>query len=376
MKYVDEFRQADACQRVLERIKQRASRRWTIMEVCGGQTHGLLQFGIDQALQGTVELLHGPGCPVCVTPLELIDLAVELSQRENVLLTSFGDMLRVPGSRESLVAVRARGGRVRAVYSPSDAVDIARRDRQTQVVFFAVGFETTAPATALAVQQAHALGLENFSLLVSHVQVLPAMEMLVASPNHGIDGFLAAGHVCSIAGYEEYVEFTARHQLPVVVTGFEPLDLLAGIEQCVGHLESGDAIVTNAYSRSVTAQGNRQAKQLVESIYEPCDRCWRGLDLVKGGGLRLRPLWRQYDAETRFAPASLPVLECSECRSGEVLAGRIKPTDCEQFGSTCTPESPLGAPMVSSEGACAAYYRFAASQPVKKKETAPCPTSE
>ena len=375
MKFVDEFRQADACQRLLERIRQSASRRWTIMEVCGGQTHGLLQFGIDQALQGTVEMIHGPGCPVCVTPLELIDLAVELAQRENVLLTSFGDMLRVPGSRESLAAVRARGGRVRSVYSPSDAVEIARQDRETQVVFFAVGFETTAPATALAVQQAHALGLKNFSLLVSHVRVLPAMEMLVYSADHGIDGFLAAGHVCSIAGYDEYVEFTNRHRLPVVVTGFEPLDLLAGIEQCVRLLESGDSIVANAYSRSVSAEGNLQAQQLIESIYEPCDRHWRGLELVRAGGLRLRPQWQQYDAESRFAPASLPVLECRECRSGEVLAGRIKPMECEQFGVTCTPESPLGAPMVSSEGACAAYYRFATIRP-DSKEAKPCPISE
>lgn len=359
MKHVDEYREPVRCRALLEQIRRTASRCWSIMEVCGGQTHGLLRWGLEEELQGVVELLHGPGCPVCVTPLEAIDLAVDLAAREDVIVASFGDMLRVPGSRGSLLAARAIGANVQIVYSPLDAVQLAAAHPQRQVVFFAVGFETTAPATALAVHQASRLGLTNFSLLVSHVRVQPAMELLAASEDCRVDGFLAAGHVCTIAGFASYQSFVERFRLPVVVTGFEPVDLLAGILTCLEQLELGEANVTNGYQRCVQTSGNRAALQLVESVYEVCDRPWRGFGIVPSGGLRLRKEWAHFDAELRFAHHSLPVLEPAQCRSGDVLAGRIKPTACEAFGTRCTPDVPLGAPMVSAEGACAAYYRYA-----------------
>jgi len=362
MKYVDEYRHGPTCRRLIDQILSQATRRWTIMEVCGGQTHGLLRHGIDEALAGKVQLLHGPGCPVWVTPREAIDLAVELATREAVTIASFGDMLRVPGSRESLSSIRGRGGKVRIVYSPLDAVQLAQKQPEQQIVFFAVGFETTAPATAMAVKQANALKLENFSLLVAHVRVLPAMELLVSGADHGIDGFLAAGHVCTVTGFHEYDDLVERFGLPVVVTGFEPVDLLAGIEQCVRHLEAGEACVTNCYPRSAAAGGNRRAVELIDEIYEPSDRAWRGMGEVPRGGLRLREAWRKFDARQRFPSHSLPTIESADCRSGEVLAGRIKPTECEQFGVRCTPEHPLGAPMVATEGACAAYYQHRARQ--------------
>jgi len=359
VKYLDEYRDPAACRRLLSAVRQTATRRWTIMEVCGGQTHGLLRHGIDQQLQGAVRLIHGPGCPVCVTPLEAIDQAIRLARQPDVILTSFGDMLRVPGSCESLLSVRADGGNVRIVYSPLDAVQLAQREPGNQVVFFAVGFETTTPATALAVQQASRLNLQNFSLLVSHVRVLPAMETLAASRDNSVEGFLAAGHVCTVAGYESYEAFVRRFRLPVVVTGFEPVDLLTGILECVRQLESGEASVVNMYGRSVAAEGNRHALDIVDDVYEICDRPWRGLGVLPGGGLRLRDRWSRFDASKRFQASTAAVVECPDCRSGEVLIGRIKPTECEQFGRRCTPESPLGAPMVSAEGACAAYYRYA-----------------
>jgi hydrogenase expression/formation protein HypD len=328
------------------------------MEVCGGQTHGLLRYGIEAELDGTIELIHGPGCPVCVTPLEALEFAQQIALRGDVTLASFGDMLRVPGSRQSLLDVQAAGGRVKAVYSPLDALAWARCHPQEQVVFFAVGFETTAPATALAVKQAAQDGVQNFTLLVAHVRVLPAMEAIVRSPDNRVQGFLAAGHVCTVMGYESYEPFVQTYRLPVVVTGFEPLDLLEGILACVRQLEDSEAIVENQYARSVRREGNLAAQDLVREVYQVCDRPWRGLGIIRDGGLELQPAWQEYDARYRFSMTQLPIVESPDCRSADVLAGRIKPPQCESFGTQCTPESPLGAPMVSSEGACAAYFRY------------------
>ena len=358
MKYLDEFRETSAARALVKEIRRGASRMWTLMEVCGGQTHSLLRHGIDAELEETVELIHGPGCPVCVTPLESIDVAQQIAARNDCLLTSFGDMLRVPGSRQTLLDVRAAGGNVRSVYSPLDAVELARADRGRQVVFFAVGFETTAPATALAVRQAAHFGLNNFSLLVAHVRVQPAMEMLASSPDNRVQAFLAAGHVCTVMGYESYVDFCRRFHMPVVVTGFEPIDLLEGILASVRQLESGEARVENRYSRSVRLNGNPAARDVVAEVYEICDQQWRGIGIVASGGLRLRKQWERFDAERRFALPKLHVIEADECRAGDVLSGRMKPKDCPSFGTRCTPELPLGAPMVSSEGACAAYFYY------------------
>jgi hydrogenase expression/formation protein HypD len=359
MKYLDEYRDPEQCRRLSAEIRRTATQLWSIMEVCGGQTHGLLRYGIDQQLDGCVRLIHGPGCPVCVTPLEAIDFAIELARRPGVVLASFGDMLRVPGSRESLLAVRGAGGQVRIVYSPLDAVKVAQQNPDQDVVFFAVGFETTTPATALAVQQAAQLGLDNFSLLVSHVRVQPAMEQLAARPENRVQGFLAAWHVCTVAGFESYEQFVRDYHLPVVVTGFEPVDLLVGILECVRQLERGESRVVNCYERSVTAAGNREALAVVDDVYEICDRPWRGMGVIPGGGLRLRAKYAAFDAMKKFGQSPRIVSEPPECRSGDVLTGRIKPTECECFGTRCTPETPLGAPMVSAEGACAAYYRYA-----------------
>jgi len=359
VKYLDEYRDPAAARRLLAEIRRRATRRWTLMEVCGGQTHGLLRHGIEAELAGTVELIHGPGCPVCVTPLEAVDFAHDLAMRDDVLLTSFGDMLRVPGSRGSLSDAQAAGGSVRPVYSPLDAVEIARRNPQIQIVLFAVGFETTAPATALAVQQATRAGLENFSMLVAHVRVQPAMEAITAAPQNRVEGFLAAGHVCTVTGYESYDRFVGDYRVPVVVTGFEPLDLLEGILACVRQLEAGEARVENRYARSVRREGNRAAQDMICEVYEICDRSWRGFGVIPRGGLELRDRWRHFDARRRFEGVSrLPIVEPETCLSADVLAGRIKPPQCPAFGKSCLPESPLGAPMVSSEGACAAYYRY------------------
>lgn len=358
MKYLDEFRDPTAARALLIEIRRATTRPWTLMEVCGGQTHSLLRHGIDTELEGQVELVHGPGCPVCVTAIESVDLAYALCMRPATLLTSFGDMLRVPGSRGSLLQARAAGGNVQTVYSPLDAVQLARRHPELQVVFFAVGFETTTPTTALAVRQAEALGLDNFSLLVAHVRVLPAMEAIAAATDCRVHGFLAAGHVCTVTGCQEYEPFVARLRLPVVVTGFEPVDLLQGILACVRQLETGQPAVANCYERTARDAGNRAAQQMVSSVFEVCDRAWRGFGVIPSGGLQLRAAFRRFDAESRFGGRSLPVIEPVECRSAEVLAGRIKPTACSSFGTKCMPEHPLGAPMVSSEGACAAYYRY------------------
>ena len=328
------------------------------MEVCGGQTHSLLRHGIAAELEGTIELIHGPGCPVCVTDQAAIDFACQLSQREDVVLTSFGDMLRVPGSRGSLLDAQTAGANIRIVYSPLDAVELARKHPEKQYVFFAVGFETTAPATALAVKQAHRDQLDNFSMIVSHVCVQPAMETLVQAPDNRVQAFLAAGHVCTVMGYASYESFVKQYQLPVVVTGFEPLDLLDGILACVKQIEAHEAQLENRYARTVQATGNLAAQDLVQEIYQVCDREWRGFGIIPEGGLELRPEWQQFDARMRFTESALPVIDANECRSFEVMTGHIKPPECPHFGKRCTPESPLGAPMVSSEGACAAYYRY------------------
>ena len=367
MKYVDEFRDSFGARRLVADIRRTATRRWTLMEVCGGQTHSLLRHGIEDELTNTVELIHGPGCPVCVTPIEDIDLAQQLAMREGVVVASFGDMLRVPGSRRSLLDVRAHGGSVRIVYSPMDAVTLAQSNPDMHVVFFAVGFETTTPATALAALQAKQLGLDNFSLLVSHVCVQPAMEALMLAPGNRVQGFLAAGHVCTITGFSSYEDFVMRFQVPVVVTGFEPIDLLEGLRDCVQQLESGRSEVTNKYARSVRRDGNEAAQNTVASVYQVEDCPWRGFGVIPNGGLRLKPDFAQFDVRIRFQfsghdPDETPSLARSsidhDCPAADVLAGRMKPTACPHFGTRCTPDSPLGAPMVSSEGACAAYFRY------------------
>ena len=359
MKFVDEYRDADRTRGLIADIQRLATRRWTIMEVCGGQTHSLLRHGLDTALAQRVELIHGPGCPVCVTSAEAIDFALDMARRPDVAVLSFGDMLRVPGARGSLLQARAAGADVRLAYSPLDAVTVAQHTPEKQIVFFAVGFETTAPATALAVKRAAALRLKNFTLLAAHVRVLPAMELLCDAPDCRVQGFLAAGHVCAVLGYEDYAPFVERRRLPVVVAGFEPVDLLLALRECVRQLEAGEAAVTNCYCRGVHAAGNHQARAHIAAVYEPCDRDWRGIGVVPAGGFALRQEYAAFDARRRFA-RELPMLPASaECRAGEVLTGRLKPTDCAHFGKRCTPETPLGAPMVSAEGACAAYHRYA-----------------
>jgi hydrogenase expression/formation protein HypD len=358
MKYLDEFRDPVAARTLVEAIRRRASRRWTIMEVCGGQTHSIIRNGLDQLLDGAVEFIHGPGCPVCVTPLEMIDRALEIAARDDVIFCSFGDMLRVPGSRQDLFGVRARGGDVRIVYSPLDATRVAADNLDKQVVFFGVGFETTAPANAMAVVHAKRLGLKNFSLLVSHVLVPPAMTAILSSPTNRVEGFLAAGHVCSVMGTREYGPLVEQFGVPIVVTGFEPLDLLEGVRQLVESLEAGTAELRNAYPRAVTAEGNLVAQQTLAEVFTVVDRQWRGVGMIPKSGWALSPRYADFDAEIRFGVGHLQVEESKECHSGEVLQGLLKPNECPAFGTSCTPRSPLGATMVSSEGACAAYYQF------------------
>jgi hydrogenase expression/formation protein HypD len=359
MKYVHEFRDPVLAQRLVDRIRSIVSKRWTLMDVCGGQTHSLLRYGIEDALADCVELIHGPGCPVCVTSSELVDYAQHLSMQPGVILASFGDMLRVPGSRESFLDARARGGRVRIVYSPIDAVKLAIQNQDEQIVFFGVGFETTAPATALAILQAKKLGLKNFSVLVSHVRVLPAMEALMLHPDNHVQGFLAAGNVCTVTGYANYDAFAEQFRVPVVVTGFEPLDLLAGILACVRRLETGSSEVVNCYARSARRDGNLVAQNTLASVYEIADCKWRGFGTISGGGLRIRKEWIDFDAECRFGPVELIAINRPEtCLGAEVMSGRIKPPECPYFGTQCTPDNPLGAPMVSSEGVCSAYMRY------------------
>lgn len=362
MKYVDEFRDPRVAELLLDRIRRTTSRHWTVMEVCGGQTHTLLRSGIDRLLPDRVQVIHGPGCPVCVTPIEQIDQALAIAAIPGILFCSFGDMLRVPGSSTDLLQVRAAGADVRTVYSPLDAVRLARENPSKQVVFFAVGFETTAPATAMGVWQARRLGLANFSSLVAHVLVPPAIEAVLASPRNRVQGFLAAGHVCTVVGYEGYHALAARHRVPIVVTGFEPLDLLEGILMLVRQFEAGRFEVENQYARSVRPGGNESAQRIMNEVYEACDRDWRGMGTLPLSGLRLRAAYRDFDAAARF-PVDHPVAEPTECRSGEVLQGLLSPRECPAFGTRCTPDRPLGAPMVSSEGACAAYWKYARAAP-------------
>ncbi|MBI4881165.1 MAG: hydrogenase formation protein HypD [Planctomycetes bacterium] len=358
MKYVDEYRREPEARRCLELIHRTVKKPHTVMEICGGQTHTLIRSGIDRMLPKQVTLVHGPGCPVCVTPLEMIDRAIAIAARPEATMTSFGDMLRVPGSVTDLLAVKSQGGDVRVVYSPLDAVKLARAQPQRQVVFFAVGFETTAPANAMAVWQAAQLGLENFSILCSHVLVPPAMEAILASPDNRVTGFLAAGHVCTVMGYKEYEPIAEKHRVPIVVTGFEPLDLLQGLHMVLAALEEGRRGVENQYSRSVRREGNVPAQELMARVFEVSDRQWRGIGCIPRSGLKLRPDFARFDAELRFAGLDIAVKESPLCIAGAILRGLKKPSECEQFGKGCSPEKPLGAPMVSAEGACAAYYRF------------------
>lgn len=358
MKYLSEYRDPGLARALVERIRRSATRRWTLMEVCGGQTHTIVKQGIDEVLAGAVEMIHGPGCPVCVTPLEQIDRALHLASLPEVIFTSFGDMLRVPGSHADLFQVKARGGDVRIVYSPLDAVELARKNPHREVVFFAVGFETTAPANAMAVWRARELGLTNFTVLVSHVTVPPAMTAILDAPDNRVQGFLAAGHVCAIMGWTEYEPLASRYRVPIVVTGFEPLDILEGIWMAVRQLEEGRHEVENQYVRAVRRSGNVAAKERVAEVFQVVDRGWRGIGVVPLSGLGLRPAFAAYEAERKFGLDAIRADEPVECRAGDVLRGRIKPFQCPAFGGACTPESPLGAPMVSSEGACAAYYAF------------------
>ena len=358
MKYLDEFQDPELARRLFAEIDAAATQRWAIMEVCGGQTHSIIRNGIDQLLPDRIELIHGPGCPVCVTPLEMIDRALAIAARPDVIFCSFGDMLRVPGSHDDLFAVKARGGDVRVVYSPLDAVNLAAEHPGREVVFFGVGFETTAPANAMAVHQAHARGLTNFSMLVSNVLVPPAIEALMTSPSCRVNGFLAAGHVCSVMGTHQYEPLAARFDVPIVVTGFEPLDVLDGIRRCVLQLEQGRGEVENAYARAVRAEGNVAAQAMLAEVFEVCDRQWRGIGLIPQSGWRLSEPYRFFDAERRFDVGQLLVDEPARCRAGDVLQGVIKPDQCECFGRECTPRTPMGATMVSSEGACAAYFQY------------------
>lgn len=371
MKYLNEYRDPTVARSLIRRIQSTATRRWPLMEVCGGQTHTLVRQGIDELLEDHVELIHGPGCPVCVTPLEQIDRALALAERPDVIFTSFGDMLRVPGSECDLHQIRARGGTVRIVYSPLDALEIARNHPDRQVVFFAVGFETTAPANAMAVLRAKELGIENFSVLVSHVTVPPAMVAILESPDNRVEGFLAAGHVCTIMGWEEYYPIARRYEVPIVVTGFEPVDLLEGILMTVTQLEEGRHEVENQYVRAVQRDGNPPARDVVERVFRKVDRKWRGVGEIPASGYALRDEFADFDAERRFDLGHIQAEESPLCRAGDVLRGRIKPTECSAFGKQCTPENPLGAPMVSSEGACAAYYNYGRFRASRKAEKEP-----
>ena len=358
MKYIDEYRDKDSAERFASAIARLTTRPWTIMEVCGGQTLAIVKFGIDELLPKEITLVHGPGCPVCVTPIELIDKAIEIAFRPGVIFCSFGDMLRVPGSETDLLAVKANGGDVRIVYSPLDAVKIARENPSREVVFFAVGFETTAPANAMAVFQADQQELHNFSLLVSHVLVPPAMEAILASPRNCVQGFLAAGHVCTVMGFTEYGPIAEKYRVPIVVTGFEPLDILQGVYMCVQQLEQGRAEVENQYTRSVRREGNQVAQRLIREVFRVIPRKWRGVGEIPYSGFALTERYADFDAERRFGVADYRAEESGECISGLILQGVKKPQECPAFGTRCTPEHPLGATMVSSEGACAAYYQY------------------
>ncbi len=358
MKYVDEYRNADAVKQCADAIHRLVTRPWNMMEICGGQTHAIIRFGLDEMLPSQITMIHGPGCPVCVTPVEIIDKALEIAARPGVIFCSFGDMLRVPGSQQDLLAVKSLGGDVRIVYSPMDAVQLARQHPEKQVVFFAIGFETTAPANAMAVLQAERLGLENFSVLVSHVLVPPAMRAVLGSPRNLVDGFLAAGHVCAVMGTQQYQPIVEQFRVPVVVTGFEPLDIMQGIYLCLKQLESGQANLENQYARVVRSAGNPAARAQLDKIFVTVDRQWRGIGTIPASGWALKEAYARFCADRRFAVQHIVAEEPAECIAGAVLQGHSKPHDCAAFGVRCTPEQPLGAPMVSAEGACAAYYRY------------------
>ena len=356
MKYLTEYRDADTARRLAAEIGRIVTRPWAIMEVCGGQTHSIIRNGVDQLLPSEVELIHGPGCPVCVTPLETIDRALAIAAQPGMIFCSFGDMLRVPGSRENLFSVKGRGGDVRVVYSPLDAVTLAQAHPDREVVFLAIGFETTAPTNAMAVKLARQRGLTNFSMLVSHVLVPPAIEAIMRSPGNRVNAFLAAGHVCSVMGTWQYPQLAGRFRVPIVVTGFEPLDLLEGIRRTVLQLEAGRHEVENAYARVVTERGNESAQGVIAEVFAAVDRAWRGIGVIPASGWRLADTYRDFDAEIRFAVSDVTAVESPLCKSGEVLRGTLKPNQCPAFGEECTPRTPLGATMVSNEGTCAAYY--------------------
>ncbi|GAB3430863.1 HypD family hydrogenase formation protein [Flindersiella endophytica] len=356
MKYLDEYRDPVLARRLLAELRQTATRPWSLMEVCGGQTHTLVRQGIDELLPAGMRMIHGPGCPVCVTPLELLDKALAIAARPEVTFTSFGDMLRVPGTHTDLLSLKARGADVRVVYSPVDAVQLAVREPERQVVFFAVGFETTAPANAMAVQHASDLGLTNFSVLVSHVLVPPAMTAILESPACEVEGFLAAGHVCAVMGWTEYEPIAEKYHVPIVVTGFEPLDLLEGIVLAVRQLEQGRAEVENQYARAVKRSGNTSAQDAIRRVFRIGDRTWRGIGGIPDSGLRLAEEFAAFDAERKFGVEDVHAVEHQECIAGQILTGAKVPTDCTAYGTRCTPRMPLGAPMVSTEGTCAAYY--------------------
>lgn len=366
MRYIDEYRSEGAAKKVAERIRAVTSRPWTLMEICGGQTYTIVKYGLEELLPEEISLVHGPGCPVCVTPLEIIDKAIAIAAMPEVIFTSFGDMLRVPGSSKDLLTVKAEGGNVRMVYSPLDAVKVARNNPEKKVVFFAVGFETTAPANAMAVWQAKKLGLKNFSILCSHVLVPPAIEALLSSPANLVQGFLAAGHVCTVMGYEEYFPLASRYKVPIVVTGFEPVDILQGVYMTVKQLEEGRAEVENQYSRSVRREGNVPARKLLAEVFQTTNRSWRGIGEIPSSGYSLSPAYEDFDAERIFSVADITTRESEVCIAGQVLQGLKKPHECPAFGGECTPERPLGAPMVSSEGACAAYYHFGRFRPNRR----------
>jgi len=358
MKYLEEYRDADLSKKLLSAIKKLTSNQWTIMEVCGGQTHSIVKFGIDELLPDEIILVHGPGCPVCVTPLEQIDKAIEIASRPDVIFCSFGDMLRVPGSDTDLLTVKAKGGNVKIVYSPLDALKLAKENQGKEVVFFAVGFETTAPANAMAIYQASKQSINNFSVLVSHVLVPPAIETILSSENNRVQAFLAAGHVCAIMGFKEYEPIVRKYNVPIVVTGFEPVDILQGVYMCVKQLEEGRAEPENAYSRIVSREGNEPAKNIIKEVFKIVPRKWRGIGEIPQSGLGLSDKFNDFDAERKFGVVDYTRAESTECISGLILQGVKKPNECPAFSVKCTPEHPLGATMVSSEGACAAYYRY------------------
>ena len=374
MKFIDEYRNEELAQTILKEIGRRVTRPWVLMEVCGGQTHSIVRNGIDRLLPREVELVHGPGCPVCVTSLEMMDKAHAIARQPGVIFCSFGDMLRVPGSDSDLLVLKSRGADVRVVYSPMDCLKLARANPDRQVVFFAIGFETTAPANAMAVWQAYTQGLKNFSVLVSHVLVPPAMEAILQAPGNRVQGFLGPGHVCTVMGYREYEPLAARYHVPIVITGFEPLDILEGILMAVRQLEEKRAEVENQYGRVVQADGNMVAQDVVHRVFEVCDRKWRGVGSIPASGYRLRPEFREHDAERLFEVEEIATQESKVCISGLILRGLKKPHDCPAFGKECTPQRPLGATMVSAEGACAAYYTY--GRHLEAQKPAPEPTRE